>query len=137
MPWIKPVELVGEQVILRPLDLTQVEALVDAVRDGELWKLWYTRIPAPEQMSAEIQRRLALQHSGSMLPFYIEDRSTGQALGMTSFMNIEPLHRRVEIGSTWYRQSVQRTLVNTESKQLLLAHAFEQLNCGGIQNIFF
>lgn len=133
MPWIKPVELVGEQVILRPLDLTQVEALVDAVRDGELWKLWYTRIPAPEQVSAEIQRRLALQHSGSMLPFYIEDRSTGQALGMTSFMNIEPLHRRVEIGSTWYRQSVQRTLVNTESKQLLLAHAFEQLNCIAVE----
>lgn len=97
-----PVELVGEHVILKPLDVTQAEALKEAVCDGELYNLWYTRVPRPEQMTAEIERRLDLQKSGSMLPFYIEDRKTGRALGMTTLMHIEEAHRRVEIGSTWY-----------------------------------
>ena len=133
MSWIKPVELVGEHVILKPLDLNQAESLAEAVCDGELYNLWYTRVPRPEEVVAEIERRLGLQHTGSMLPFYIEDRKTGQALGMTTFMNIEVTHRRVEIGSTWYRKSVQRTPVNTECKKLLLAHAFESLNCIAVE----
>ncbi|MCO4302304.1 GNAT family N-acetyltransferase, partial [Acinetobacter baumannii] len=69
-----PVELLGEHVILKPLDVTQAEVLKEAVCDGELYNLWYTRVPRPEQMTAEIERRLDLQKSGSMLPFYIEDR---------------------------------------------------------------
>ena len=126
-------ELVGEHVILKPLALCQTEQLIEAVCDGELWNLWYTRIPRPEQMEEEISRRLALQQAGTMLPFYIEDRQTGQALGMTTFMNIEPLHRRVEIGSTWYRQSAQRTHINTESKKLLLSYAFDTMNCIAVE----
>lgn len=133
MSWITPVELVGEHVILKPLDLTQAESLAEAVCDGELYNLWYTRVPRPEQMAAEIERRLGLQKSGSMLPFYIEDRKTGQALGMTTLMHIEEAHRRVEIGSTWYRKSAQRSPVNTECKKLLLAHAFETLNCIAVE----
>ncbi|HHY2117565.1 GNAT family protein [Acinetobacter baumannii] len=128
-----PVELLGEHVILKPLDVTQAEALKEAVCDGELYNLWYTRVPRPEQMTAEIERRLDLQKSGSMLPFYIEDRKTGRALGMTTLMHIEEAHRRVEIGSTWYRKSAQRTPVNTECKKLLLAHAFETLKCIAVE----
>lgn len=133
MQYNTALELVGEHVILKPLALAQTEQLIEAVCDGELWNLWYTRIPRPEEMVAEINRRLALQQAGTMLPFYIEDRHTGQALGMTTFMNIEAAQRRVEIGSTWYRCSAQRTHVNTESKKLLLRHAFEVWNCIAVE----
>jgi RimJ/RimL family protein N-acetyltransferase len=104
-----------------------------AVRDGELWNHWYTAIPTPEGMAAEITRRLDLQAKGSMCPFTVIDPATGQAVGMTTFMNIDATNRRVEIGSTWYRQSVQRSPLNTEAKRLLLAYAFEQLNCIAVE----
>jgi RimJ/RimL family protein N-acetyltransferase len=107
--------------------------LQEAVRDGELWKLWYTPIPAPEEMVAEIERRLSLQASGSMLPFAVVERPSGRAVGMTTYMNIDAQNKRVEIGSTWYRQRVQRTSVNTECKLLLLMHALETLNCVAVE----
>lgn len=100
--------------------------LVEATSDGDLHKLWYTMIPAPSGVAAEIERRLAL---ASMLPFAVIDPSTGKAVGMTTYMNIDAANRRLEIGSTWYRKSVQRTPLNTECKLLLLQHAFEQLDC--------
>jgi RimJ/RimL family protein N-acetyltransferase len=109
------------------------DALVQAVRDGELWNHWYTAIPTPEGMAAEIERRLQLQAQGSMCPFAVIDPATHQAVGMTTYMNIDAANRRVEIGSTWYRQSVQRTPLNTEAKRLLLAHAFERLNCIAVE----
>ncbi|MNZ01078.1 putative ribosomal N-acetyltransferase YdaF [compost metagenome] len=133
MQCLNPVVLQGERIILKPLEFEHASALCDAVRDGELWKLWYTRIPSPEQMTAEIQRRLDLQQLGSMLPFTVEERDSGRLLGMTTFMNIEAEHRRVEIGSTWYSQSVQRSYVNTECKNLLLSHAFDTLNCIAVE----
>ena len=133
MQCLKSVVLQGERIILKPLEFEHASALCDAVRDGELWKLWYTRIPSPEQMTAEIQRRLDLQQLGSMLPFIVEEQDSGRLLGMTTFMNIEAEHRRVEIGSTWYSQSVQRSYVNTECKNLLLSHAFDTLNCIAVE----
>ena len=133
MQCLKPVVLQGERIILKPLEFEHAPALCESVRDGELWKLWYTRIPSPEQMTAEIQRRLDLQQMGSMLPFTVEERDSGRLLGMTTFMNIEAEHRRVEIGSTWYSQSVQRSYVNTECKNLLLSHAFDTLNCIAVE----
>lgn len=133
MQCLKPVILQSERIILKPLEFEHALALCDAVRDGELWKLWYSRIPSPEQMTAEIQRRLDLQQLGSMLPFTVEERDSGRLLGMTTFMNIEAEHRRVEIGSTWYSQSVQRSYVNTECKNLLLSHAFDTLNCIAVE----
>jgi len=133
MQCLNPVVLQGERIILKPLEFEHASALCDAVRDGELWQLWYTRIPSPEQMTAEIQRRLDLQQLGSMLPFTVEERDSGRLLGMTTFMNIEAEHRRVEIGSTWYSQSVQRSYVNTECKNLLLSHAFDTLNCIAVE----
>lgn len=133
MPWLKPVTLVGKNIKLEPLSLEHELALREAVCDGELWKLWYTLIPKPELMHSEIQRRLELQQMGSMLPFVVIEQSSGQILGMTSYMNVVAEHRRVEIGSTWYRQCVQRSHVNTETKQLLLTHAFDVLNCIAVE----
>ena len=102
------------------------------MRDGELWKLWYTSVPAPEAMAAEIERRLALQAAGSMLPFAVLD-AQGRVVGMTTYMNIDATHRRVEIGSTWYAQSTQRSALNTECKRMLLGHAFEALECIAVE----
>jgi RimJ/RimL family protein N-acetyltransferase len=128
-----PTTLSGNHVRLEPLHASHAADLQEAVRDGELWQLWYTAIPSPEGMAAEIERRLSLQALGSMCPFAVIDPTTGRAVGMSTYMNIDPAHRRVEIGSTWYRQSVQRTPLNTEAKRLLLAHAFEQLNCIAVE----
>jgi RimJ/RimL family protein N-acetyltransferase len=107
--------------------------LIDAVRDGELWNLWYTFIPTPEGMAAEIERRLKLHAAGSMQPFAVIDSRTGHPVGMTTYMNIDAPNRRLEIGSTWYRRSVQRTAINTECKRMLLTHAFESLNCIAVE----
>jgi RimJ/RimL family protein N-acetyltransferase len=107
-------------------------ALADAARDGELWRLWYTRIPAPEQMTAEIARRLELRERGSMLPFAALD-AAGVPVGMTSYMNIDAANKRVEIGSTWYARRVQRTALNTECKLMLLRHAFDELGCIAVE----
>jgi RimJ/RimL family protein N-acetyltransferase len=95
--------------------------------------LWYTKIPAPEEIRAEIDRRLQLQKQGSMIPFAVIEESTQEAVGMTTFMNIDAVNRRVEIGSTWYRKRVQRSALNTECKLLLLTHAFEHLNCIAVE----
>ncbi|MDT7835816.1 GNAT family N-acetyltransferase [Aquabacterium sp. OR-4] len=127
-----PVTLHGPHVRLVPLATEHAPALCEATRDGELWKLWYTAIPSPEGMAAEIARRLALQAAGSMLPFTVFDAG-GQAVGMSTFMNVDNTHQRVEIGSTWYAHSVQRTLLNTNAKRLLLAHAFETLDCIAVE----
>ena len=132
-PWITPTTLSGQHVALVPLAAEHHDDLVEAVRDGELWQLWYTAIPAPEGMAAEISRRLDLQTKGSMCPFAVIDPSTGRAVGMTTYMNIDAANRRVEIGSTWYRRSVQRKPLNTQAKRLLLAHAFEQLDCIAVE----
>lgn len=131
--WIAPATLTGQHVTLVPLSQQHHDDLVVAVRDGELWQLWYTAIPTPEGMAVEITRRLDLQAKGSMCPFAVIDPQTGKAVGMTTYMNVDAPNRRVEIGSTWYRQSVQRTSLNTEAKRLLLAHAFEQLNCIAVE----
>ena len=132
MTWIKPVSLAGRYALLVPLAREHDAALRRAVADGELWKLWYTTIPDPDGMPAEIERRLALQSQGTMLPFTVFD-GAGEAVGMTTYMNIDPTHRRVEIGSTWYRKSAQRTPLNTECKLLLLKHAFDDLACIAVE----
>jgi RimJ/RimL family protein N-acetyltransferase len=115
-----------------PLSAEHAPALAEAVREGELWKLWVTVVPTPEGMAAEIERRLTLHAAGSMLPFAVLD-AEGVPVGMTTFMNIDATNRRVEIGSTWYAQRVQRTPLNTACKRLLLAHAFETLDCIAVE----
>jgi RimJ/RimL family protein N-acetyltransferase len=130
---LQPVTLKDQHVRLEPLALSHLAGLQDAVQDGELWKLWYTSIPTVEGMQAEIQRRLALQTSGHMLPFTVFDLHQQRIVGMTTYMNVDTPNRRVEIGSTWYRQSVQRTSLNTECKRLLLTHAFEAQKCIAVE----
>jgi RimJ/RimL family protein N-acetyltransferase len=129
----QPVTLAGQTATLVPLSAEHHDDLVQAVQDGELWRLWYTAIPDAAGMAAEIRRRLDLQDKGSMLPFAVIDNASGQAVGMTTYMNIDSGNRRLEIGSTWYRRRVQRTALNTECKLMLLRHAFETLHCIAVE----
>ena len=130
--WAQPVTLTGQKVTLAQLSQDHAADLAKASADGNLSALWYTMIPAPDAVPAEIERRLALQDTGSMLPFAILD-ATGQAVGMTTYMNIDAANQRLEIGSTWYRKSVQRSGVNTECKLLMLRHAFEALDAIAVE----
>ncbi|WP_409970278.1 GNAT family N-acetyltransferase [Piscinibacter sp.] len=127
-----PVTLRGSHATLVPLSPDHGPALAEATRDGELWNLWYTTVPSPEGMAAAIAQRLTLQQTGSMLPFTVLDAS-GKVVGMTTYMNIDALNKRVEIGSTWYAAAVQRSPLNTECKLMLLTHAFETLNCIAVE----
>lgn len=133
MTWPAPITLRGTHVILEPLSHARHDELVEAVRDGELWKLWYTSVPAPEKMREEIDRRLGLQEKGWMVPFTVVDATTNTAAGMTTYMDIDAANRRLEIGYTWYRKKVQRTALNTECKLMLLRHAFESLECVAVE----
>ena len=128
-----PLTLTDELVQLVPLSHDHRVDLTEAADDGQLWRHWYTAVPKPENVTAEINRRLALQDAGSMNPFAIIDAKTGKAVGMTTFMNIDEVQNRVEIGSTWYRQSVQRTGFNTHCKYLMLRQAFENWNCIAVE----
>lgn len=131
--WPEPVSLRGTHARLVPLATSHHDGLVAAADEGELWKLWYTIVTAPENMRAEIDRRLRLQEQGSMLPFTIIDNANDRIVGMTTYMNIDAQTQRVEIGSTWYARSVQRTAINTECKRMLLRHAFEKLDCIAVE----
>ena len=138
MTAISPVTMRGKYVTLEPLSQGHHDGLVAAASDGELWSLWYTAVPRPEQMRAEIDRRLALQESGMMLPFTtrLNDTATGKpgkVVGMTTYMNIDAGLPRLEIGSTWNAASVQGTGTNPDSKRLLLGHAFETLGCVAVE----
>lgn len=133
MTWLEPVTLTSGRVRLEPLAAAHEADLVEAVEDGELWRLWYTTIPEPQGMRAEVERRCNLQAAGSMLPFAVIDTQAGKAVGMTTYMNADAANKRVEIGSTWYRKSVQRSDLNTRCKLLLLSHAFERLGCIAVE----
>jgi RimJ/RimL family protein N-acetyltransferase len=130
--WPTPVTLQGAHVRLEPLGAHHAPALTEAVREGDLSGTWYTVVPTPEGMSAEIERRLGLQAAGSMLPFAVLD-ADGVPVGMTTYMHIDAHFRRVEIGATWLAKRVQRTALNTEAKWLLLRHAFEALDCIAVE----
>jgi RimJ/RimL family protein N-acetyltransferase len=132
MAFLQPVTLSGRHATLRPLSHDHAEGLRSASRDGELFTLWYTAVPSPEGMTSEIERRLALQAAGSMLPWTVFD-AAGRVVGMTTYMNIDASNKHVEIGSTWVARSVQRSALNTECKRMLLAHAFEALDCIAVE----
>src|SRR2546430_13417903 len=127
MAFLEPVTLQGAHARLEPLSHDHIDGLVEAVRDGELWKLWYTAIPTAENMKKEIDRRLGLFAAGTMLPFTVFD-AEGKIAGMSTYMNVDAGNRRVEIGSTRYARRVQRTALNTPCKLLLLTHGFAKLN---------
>lgn len=130
--FVQPVTLTGQHATLAPLSTAHLAGLQAAAADGELHRLWYTSVPTPDGMAAEIERRLGLQAQDAMQPFTVLD-AEGRVAGMTTYMNIDGKNRRVEIGSTWYAQRVQRTALNTECKLMLLRHAFETLDCIAVE----
>lgn len=129
MAFVEPVTLQQGGVRLEPLTLAHEEGLRQAAADGELWNLRITSVPAPDATKAYIETALAAREQGQRFAFAVIDATTGRVLGSTSYHDIVPAVRRVEIGYTWYAQSVQRTHVNTTAKLLLLAHAFDTLGC--------
>lgn len=132
MAFLQPVTLKGTHATLAPLSPQHLAGLQEATRDGDLASLWYTAVPSPEGMAAEIERRLGLLAKDAMLPFTVLD-ADGRVAGMTTYMNVDGANRRVEIGSTWYARRVQRSGLNTECKLMLLAHAFETLDCIAVE----
>lgn len=131
--WLQPKTLIGEYSKLEPLSLSHKEGLIESVKDGELWKLWYTLIPHPDKVEDEIKRRLSLQKQGMMLPFAIFDNKSDEIVGATTFLNADSTNLRIEIGATWLAKSRHRTGINTEVKLLLLQHAFEDLQCNAVE----
>lgn len=125
--------LTGSRLTLEPLSLGHVDDLSAASADGDLWKTWYTNVPSPEGMAAEIERRLELFAAHSMLPWAIRDNDRNVVVGMTTFMNIRSKDRHLEIGSTWLAASAQRTGINTEMKRMLLGYAFDTLDCIAVE----
>lgn len=133
MAFLFPITLAGELVTLEPLAREHHDELVTAASDGELWNLWYTSVPRPAEMAAEIDRRLSLLAADAMLPFTVRRNDSGAVIGMTTFLHVDAPNRHVEIGSTWNARSAQRSGTNTESKLLLLTHAFETLDCIAVE----
>jgi RimJ/RimL family protein N-acetyltransferase len=123
----------GDHVLLELLAPEHEPELAEAVADGELWRLWVTRIPSPQDMAGEIRRRLAEHAAGTMVPWTVRDAGTGRAVGMTTYMNVRPQDRRLEIGSTWLSVSAQGTGVNPEAKLLMLGRAFDELGCVAVE----
>nr|WP_211229587.1 GNAT family protein [Nakamurella lactea] len=126
---LPPITLTGQLVRLEPLSRDHTPGLIDALNDGQMWDRWYTSIPEPAALPAEIDRRLQLQDKGELLPFTAIRAADDQVLGMTTYYDIDPAVPRLEIGYTWNRQSAHGTGTNAESKLLLLQHAFEVLDC--------
>lgn len=129
MAFVEPVTLRDNGIALVPLSLDHEEGLRKAAADGELWKLRVTSVPEPEQTRAYIETALHMRTEGHRFAFAVTDESTGKVLGCTSYHDIIPAVKRVEIGWTWYAKSTQRTHVNTTCKLLMMDHAFDTLGC--------
>ena len=129
MAFVEPVTLRDRGVRLEPLALSHEEGLRSAAADGELWKLRITSVPEPQDTRAYIEGALKMREDGNRFAFAVVDDATGKVLGSTSYHDIVPAVKRVEIGWTWYRKSVQRTHVNTTAKLLMMGHAFDTLGC--------
>jgi N-acetyltransferase len=128
-PFVQPVTLAARGVELTPMTLAHEAGLRAAAADGELWKLRITSVPEPEHTRAYIELALAMREAGDRFAFAVIEQATGKVLGCSSYHDILPAVKRVEIGWTWYAKSVQRSHVNTTCKLLLLTHAFETLHC--------
>jgi RimJ/RimL family protein N-acetyltransferase len=134
LPWPpRPVTLEGEHLRLEPLAASHAQGLREAVADGGLDALWFTVVPDAAAMPGWIDDALVQQAAGRALPFAVRRLRDGRLVGSTRYMNVEPVQRRLEIGTTWYAASVQRSALNTECKRLLLGHAFEALGCLAVE----
>ncbi len=131
--WIEPVTLAGSTVILEPLALEHLEGMISAVKDGELWNLWFTSIPSPEKVEDYIKIALDMYENAGAMPFIIRDKISNTLIGCTRYFNVDEINQRLEIGHTWVSESYQRTAANTEAKYLLLSHAFENLDAIAVE----
>ena len=131
--WIEPITLQGRHVTLEPMSQEQRDEIQAAIEDGELWKLWYTSVPDARALDGWLATALRQRDEAGAMPFVIRHRPDSRLVGATRLFNVAAEHRRLEIGHTFYSQSVQRTAVNTEAKLLLLRHAFESLGCAGVE----
>jgi RimJ/RimL family protein N-acetyltransferase len=129
MAFVEPITLADRGVELRPMSLEHEAGLRAAAADGELWNIRVTSVPEPEQTRKYIEDALAMREAGNRFPFVAVDVATGRVIGSSSYHDIVPALKRVEIGWTWYAKSVQRSHVNTTCKLLLMTHAFETLGC--------
>ena len=129
MAFIEPVTLNKNGITLTALALDHEDGLRQAATDGDLWKIRVTSVPEPKHTRRYIEEALAMREAGNRFAFAVIDEATGQVLGSTSFHDILPAVKRVEIGYTWYAKSVQRSHVNTTCKLLMMTHAFEALGC--------
>ncbi|MBK6322305.1 MAG: GNAT family N-acetyltransferase [Burkholderiales bacterium] len=129
MAFVETITLSARGVELVPLALAHEAGLRTAAADGELWNIRVTSVPEPEQTRSYIESALAMREAGNRFAFAVTDQASGQVLGCTSYHDIVPAVKRVEIGWTWYAKSSQRSHVNTTCKLLLLTHAFETLDC--------
>ena len=127
MAFVEPIDLRRNGVLLTPLDFAHEDGLRAAAQDGELWKIRVTSVPEPENTKLYIEQAMNMRAAGNRMPFAVIDEATGKVLGSTSYHDIVPALKRVEIGYTWYAQSAQRSHVNTTCKLVLLTHAFETL----------
>lgn len=131
--WLTEIQLEGNLVTLEMLSTKHIESLTNAVKDGELWNLWYTSAPEPKNVKTYIEAAIAEFQNDKSLPFVIIRKKDQTVIGTTRFMNADSHNKRVEIGTTWYSKSAQRTGVNTECKYLLLNYAFESLQCIAVE----
>jgi len=131
--WIEPITLTGTKVILEPLTLEHADGMAEAVKDGELWKLWFTTIPAPDKVDDYIKIALGMRENAGAMPFIVREKESNKIIGCTRYFNVDEVNQRLEIGYTWYSESYQRSSVNTECKYLLLSHAFEKLDAIAVE----
>ena len=129
MAFVEPVTLSARGITLLPLALEHEAGLRLAAADGELWNIRVTSVPEPENTRKYIEDALAMREAGNRFAFAVTETATGKVLGCSSYHDIVPAVKRVEIGWTWYAKSSQRSHVNTTAKLLLLTHAFETLGC--------
>ena len=129
LPFVEPVTLSARGVTLVPLSLEHEDGLRAAAADGELWNIRVTSVPEPQQTRQYIEDALAMRAAGSRFAFAVTESATGTVLGSTSYHDILPAVKRVEIGWTWYARRCQRTHVNTTCKLLMMGHAFDTLGC--------
>ncbi len=133
MAFVEPVTLKGRHATLEPLAREHESDLRRVAADGELWRLWYTSVPAPDKTATYIDTALGMREQEGAMPFVVRANATGEIVGCTRYFHVDVPNHRLEIGYTWYAARAQRTAINTECKILLLAHAFEKLKCIAVE----
>jgi RimJ/RimL family protein N-acetyltransferase len=132
-PWREQPVLEGKNVRLRPMVRADGPAIVEAAADGRLWELFYTTVPSADDIEAYLDKAEADSAAARSMAFVVIQKASGRLVGATRYMRMNEAAKRLEIGTTFYAQSVQRSGINSEAKLLLLTHAFEAMGCNCVQ----